>query len=213
MRVVVYASKEVSQCCQKELEPFGIEVSQRRSALWQQGSLIGIDRFDAALLDLEGSPRDQWHDRVAALQSRGVCVVGIAGPEVERPWQEHPEDDLDAVVPAGCGGKALACALWSAHRQFELRRVLAQRVGELELTLQRRKRIEQAKSVLAEMMNVTEGEALRHLRREARNQRRSMHELAHVVIEARDLLRPLEHEVPHARGRKTAESLRPVLAR
>ena len=213
MRVVIYACKELSHRCREELKPFGIEVADEGPPPGKRNRSSEFPCCDAALFELASLRNDQWGLRIAELQDQGVCVVGIAGPKTQRPWQQYSEEDLDGVVPAQCGAGELACALWSAHRQFELRRVLAQRVTELECKLQHRKWIEQAKSVLSEMMNITESDALRHLRREARNQRRQMHELARVVVEARDLFRPPAGNGSHQTSfGKTAGSVRPVLA-
>lgn len=213
MRVVIYACKELSHRCREELKPFGIEVADEEPLPGKRDRSSEFPHCDAALLEFESLPNGQWGFRITQLQNQGVCVVGIAGPKTQRPWQQYSEEDLDGVVSAQCGARELACALWSAHRQFELRRVLAQRVSELERTLQHRKWIEQAKSVLSEMMDITEGDALRHLRREARNQRRGMHELARIVIDARDLFRPPAGNGSHQTSfGKTAGPVRPVLA-
>lgn len=212
MRVTFCATRAVVRRYQKELEQFAIEVTVRRLGEGRVSTSDSIGQFEVAVLELDAMSAQQRHEAIADFQRQGTCVVGLAGPACERPWQEHLEDDLDGVVTLDCSSLDLACAVWSAHRQFELRRVLAQRVEELQLTLGRRKRIEQAKAVIAEMLEITESEALKHLRREARNRRRPMHELAHVVIEAREILcHSNPRNVAQQSGAKENEPLRTTL--
>jgi AmiR/NasT family two-component response regulator len=213
MKVVFCASKSIFRRYASDLKPLGIEVTEGRPGSWRPARNPGTEPFHAALLALDLLISPQRREAICHFQRQGIPVVGIAGPGCARPWQEYLEDDVDGLVTADCTAAEIGCALWTAHRQFELRRVLAQRVEELQLTLGRRKRIEQAKAVIAEMLKITESEALKHLRREARNRRRPMHELAHVVIEARGILcSPNHRDVAKQGGARNGDLLRTALA-
>ncbi|MBL9093845.1 MAG: ANTAR domain-containing protein [Planctomycetaceae bacterium] len=115
----------------------------------------------------------------------GVCVVVADGVSLAN---EYLTNGADSAAFAGESAAVLAVALYAAHNAAVVRRNLRTRVAELERKLEQTKMINQAKSILAEQMGVGEGAALRHLRHEARNQRRSMADIAQVIIEARRLI-------------------------
>lgn len=188
MKVLVCASRDLARRYHKEIEQLGIEVIERRPAMWRLTGTEAIGPFNAVVLELDALSIQQRRAAIANLQQHKVCVIGLLGMPCDCPWQEILEEDLDGLVTVGCGAMDLACALWSAQRQCELRHVLTQRVEGLQFALQRRKRIEHAKAVIAETLSITEADALKHLRREARNRRRPMHDVASVVIEAHEIL-------------------------
>jgi len=121
----------------------------------------------------------------AAAAEVGVCVVVDDGVSLAN---QYLSNGADSAAFAGESAAVLAVALFAAHNAAVVRRNLRTRVAELERKLEQTKIINQAKSILAEQMGIGEGAALRHLRHEARNQRRSMSDLAQVIIEARRLI-------------------------
>jgi len=83
---------------------------------------------------------------------------------------------------------ALAVAIYNAHNGGVVRRTLASRVTELERKMEQTKLVNQAKNVLAQQLKVSEAAAMKHLRHEARNQRRSMADIAKVILEAHRIM-------------------------
>ena len=59
----------------------------------------------------------------------------------------------------------------------------------LETAIDRMRTIDQAKSVLAQRLKITEHHALQRLRKESRDQRRPMHELAQILLDADKLFK------------------------
>ena len=100
------------------------------------------------------------------------------------------------LIEAGIAGVAslsgptveLAGTLRIAHRHRCFRHELSTRILALESKIEQMKLIGQAKAIVAEQLKISESAALRHLRSEARNRRRSLHELASVVLEARKIV-------------------------
>jgi AmiR/NasT family two-component response regulator len=82
----------------------------------------------------------------------------------------------------------LAAAIWSAHKQAQIRGELQKRLAQLESEAFHAELIERATAILAAQSKTTQGEALRLLRQEARRQRRPMWELANAVMAADDIL-------------------------
>lgn len=131
--------------------------------------------------------------------NRSVSVVVLADESTDGPTSHLPGDcrfpillqlGVDAIVPRGCGPAAVAAALWSAHHQKGRTRTLIAELDTLRAKVEQRKTIDRAKSIIAEQLGISEAEALRRLRHQARNQRRSMHELSTALIEAHQLLSP-----------------------
>ncbi len=109
-------------------------------------------------------------------------------------WHLIENHDRVTLCDARCA-EALAMALWSTHFQACRRERLHSRVEALEQKLEQTKLIGQAKSILAAHLNVSEAAALSRLRAQARRTRRSMHELAKIVVEVHPFL-PEHNSIP-----------------
>jgi len=127
--------------------------------------------------------------------NRSVAVVVLT----DQPSQTFPDgygfskllqSGVDAVVPKSCGPAGIAAALWSTHHQKSRVRALETELGTLRVRVKERKTIDQAKSIIAKQMGISEAQSLRRLRHQARNQRCSMYELSKSLIEAHRLLSP-----------------------
>lgn len=117
------------------------------------------------------------------------CLLGkTCSTEPER-LQQLIKQGFDGIIPAGAGTREIDCALAMARHHTERCRGLNQRVAELERKLEDRILIERAKGIIASRAQIGEEEALRRLRREARNQRRSMREIAERLLEAERMLK------------------------
>lgn len=127
--------------------------------------------------------RAQFEVLVAAAWSigAGICVVIREDSESARELLDLGADSIAFVDQSAA---LLAFAVFTAHNGALTRRLLTKKVQDLEQKLEHDRCVQQAKSILAEQMKITEGAALRHLRKEARDQRKSMVELAGIIIEA-----------------------------
>lgn len=193
LNVVTLSSTQAPQTWDM-LQPHGVNVVERFRPLPERLTLDHTARIDAALLDLEGFDADQRATLIATCKDQGVAAVVVTtGGSNPAPVQSLDEG-ADAVVPRESGPAEVACALWSASRQAAACRQLRRRVETLEQKLESRRLIEQAKSIIAEVLRISEADALRHLRKEARDRRRPMQELARIVIVARQIMPPADED-------------------
>lgn len=198
LKIAVYL-KEWPQGELSKLQKYEIAVLNPLESLRlaQGGSLSGS--IDAALLDaMEASQRSCFIERC---QSEGVGVVVMAKPNDDQ-FSGYFRPGVHGVVPANVGLGEIAGALWSAHRQATLLRDLATELNALRQESKNRKLIDQAVAAIATLSNVSEADALRNLRHISRNQRRPMHELATIVVEAYQLMNSMLR-VDHARDSKS----------
>jgi AmiR/NasT family two-component response regulator len=187
LRAIVW-QLELDSSSRIELERFGIEVVGRAP-----GQTIEA-QISAGLCDVllvvaghkqTGAMSDPEVRRgVAAGQAAGVGICLVVTQEAAVSSRELLAAGIDSLGFTDHSPALLAVAAFTAHKIAETRRSLKRQVSELEEKLERNRVIQQAKSILAEQMKITEGTALRHLRKEARDQRRTMWELAQVVNEA-----------------------------
>lgn len=79
-------------------------------------------------------------------------------------------------------------SLTVAWSRFREQQGLTGRVHELETALEDRKDIERAKGLLMDRLNLSEQDAMRRLRKQARDSRRKLADLARAILETKDLL-------------------------
>ena len=145
-------------------------------------------KVEVALLLLdEADDRQSWKQLAEPLKSRGICVVAAINGADTHP-KTYLDEGFDAVVPQTAEIAVLSDALWSAHWGFRACQDVAKQLVEARGQMERGRLIEQAKTIMASQMGITEAAALRTLRREARNRRRSMEDLAKIVLQAHDLI-------------------------
>lgn len=190
MKVVTILANGDRAISSQELVPYGIEIVGCAKSHQDLAERNGNGGVDAALVSLDGMGPDERREAVGRLTSQEICVVGMTSDTGAAGLCELLDDGVEGLVGLASGAPDVARTLWSAQRRFVARRALQQELESLQRSLKNRKVIEQAKAIIAELRGITESEALRHLRREARNRRRSMHELAQVLIEARQILEP-----------------------
>ncbi len=100
------------------------------------------------------------------------------------------EETIKRAVEAGVMGylvkpvrqEDLAPAIELAVTRFQEFRMLRNELTELKGALQARKMIEKAKGLLMERENITEGEAFSRIRKISMDKRKSMTEIAEVII-------------------------------
>lgn len=149
-----------------------------------------LDGVEVVLLDLEGCGPGRRQSLIQSWSQRGVCLVVIDSAEIPLATSPGLPDGVDGFVLRGSRAADLACAIWSAHGAYRKRLELSRQLAELELKFRERKLVDQGKAILAEFLGVSELEAMRHLRREARNRRRTMSQMAQTLIDARDIIAP-----------------------
>ncbi|MBL9093847.1 MAG: ANTAR domain-containing protein [Planctomycetaceae bacterium] len=179
-----------------ELSVFGL----RQVARYASFAATSFDEpFD--VLVVIASP-DVVDDRQAELRKligaaiasqRGVCVV--LHDDVATAL-ELLAAGADSVAFLSESAPALAVAIYNAHNGGAVRRALACRVTELERKMEQTKLIHQAKNILAEQLKVSDAAAMRHLRHEARNQRRSMADIARVILESHRIMSRIANPQP-----------------
>ena len=74
---------------------------------------------------------------------------------------------------------------WSRYQDH---RSLKDDVDALKIQLEDRKIIERAKGLLMDRLSLSEGDAMRRLRKQARDSRRKLADLAKAIIETKDLI-------------------------
>lgn len=142
----------------------------------------------AVVVDVDALPDHELADVVRLHSQKTECVVGMTSSTDPGRLERLLQLGLDGLVPAGAGAAEFDCALASARYQADKARGLKDRVAELERKLDDRILIERAKGIIASRAQIGEEEALRRLRREARNQRRSMRDIAQRLLDAERML-------------------------
>jgi len=145
------------------------------------------DAIDAVLLGPGDAQTSQRDDFIAHCKGRRIAVVALTdGKRPAHGVLQH--SGVDGVVSVDATDDDLACALWSAHQHVTARGRISEELESLRTETAQRRVVDHAKSIIAERSNISEADALRKLRREARNRRRPMHELATVVVDAQNIL-------------------------
>ena len=125
---------------------------------------------------------------LGALASAGIPVV-VALDEADEQFIAEAASRGVVAQARPFDPDGMTTALRLAHtRGRELARSLTERAGELEAQMRNRAVVERAKGVLMERHDVTEPDAYEMLRRRAREERRTLVELARAVLAARQLL-------------------------
>jgi hypothetical protein len=116
-------------------------------------------------------------------KARGLGIVLIVKDQVDTalPWLTAGVDSLACCTQSVPN---LAVAILTAHNTAVMRKALNARAEDAERKLEQSRVIQHAKSIIAQKTGIKENEALQRLRKESRNQRRPMWELAKIVIEA-----------------------------
>jgi AmiR/NasT family two-component response regulator len=94
----------------------------------------------------------------------------------------------DSVACCDLPPAMVALALFTAYNAGSVRISCAGRVRDLEMKLEETRLLNHAKSLIARQLSISEHEALQRLRKESRNQRRPMADLARIVIEANRII-------------------------
>ena len=193
-----------------ELERFGIDVVDGVLAQFTE-AMIASGQFDVLLIvasqDQNAAVNDSLVRRAVGIgQAAGVGVCLCLSHEASVASREWLVAGVDSLGFTDNSPAMLAVAAFTAHNCAVMRRTLKKQVSELEEKLERNRLIQQAKSILAEQLRITEGAALRHLRKEARDQRRTMWELARVINEAHRIFNS-QPKLNRSAGRKLDSDL------
>jgi AmiR/NasT family two-component response regulator len=146
-----------------------------------------LEGVEAVLVDFDGLEPEQRAKCLLKLRQWNSAVIGLRSSGSANP-ADYLSAGLDAVVSDRATSVELAAAIWSAHKQAQIRCELQKRLAQLESEAFHAELIERATVILAAQSKCTQGEALRLLRQEARRQRRPMWELANAVMAADDIL-------------------------
>jgi len=181
----------------------GIDVVDRLTAMRQIQRPRASGEVDVILIDRQFLDQAATEMLIERWRSNPTAIVVFGDPE-SPPSRESLQRGADAVVSLAAGADAVACAIWSAYYQVVRRHQLASELKTLQAKTQQRTVVDRAKSIIAERSGISESAALRKLRKEARDRRRPMHELAQVVIEAHAIMsagRDDAHNKTHAAER------------
>src|SRR3954471_14240898 len=105
----------------------------------------------------------------------------------------HPSEPLPTAAAWPTDARAAVVELTRTLRE------LRERNAQLQHALDSRIRIEQAKGVLAERLQLTTAEAFETLRRAARSSQMRLHDLAELVVESPATPPPVAREVARRR--------------
>lgn len=210
LRAIVW-QLEPDSSCRLELESYGIEVVGNAPGHAGEARISG-DLCDILLIvarrnqtaDMSGP---EVRRAVNAGQAAGVGICLFLSQEETVSSRELLAAGVDSLGFTDYSPALLAVAAFTAHNSAMMRRSLKKQVIELEEKIERNRVVQQAKSILAEQLRITEGAALRHLRKEARDQRRTMWELARVIIEAHRIFNS-QPKLKSTSGRKPAPDLK-----
>jgi hypothetical protein len=139
-----------------------------------------LERSIAVLLapgSLVESLRCALIHRLRQLQKHVIVVApsGVAPSQIL-------SEGASGVLPSTATPTAVAAALWSSHSQAEMQRRLAVDIRTLENQLTEGRIIGQAKSILAEHLQVPDDAALAHLRAHAQQHNWSTVEFAKTLV-------------------------------
>ena len=147
------------------------------------------DQCHACLVDSTGSSISEAIGHIARFAARKVPVVAVAD-RAKPECRQLLEAGADALLVSTAAVQDVAYCLWSVVHRTGARRNLEQQYSELEQQITRTKLIAKAIEIIARQAQIPESAAMRSLRAEARNQRRSMEELAQAIIDAGALFQP-----------------------
>jgi AmiR/NasT family two-component response regulator len=174
-----------------DLSAFGIHIvgaHRDLPALLLAAQSERVDVVVVAVDELVGLPpgpgSDSW-GRTSAAGPLGTCVVCSTRPAS---LTNVCDQGYDALAFADQPPEVMAVAMFAAYNAAVLRRKLGARVVELETELQNRRVVDQAKAILARQSDCSEREALSRMRKEARDKRRPLWELAQAIVDAGNLI-------------------------
>lgn len=167
----------------------GWRTAQPNGSGWVAAPLTEVDEGAVVVVDIDALKDDELANTLRLHCERADCVLGMTSSADPQQWQRLLQLGLDGIVPAGAESHEIRCAVASARYQAGRSRGLRKRVEELERKLEDRILIERAKGIIATRAQIGEEEALQRLRREARNQRRTMREIAQRLIDAERMLK------------------------
>jgi AmiR/NasT family two-component response regulator len=162
-------------------------------------ALSGDLPFDAGvhvvLLELDELTDDEKSLICDVARNRNCAAVGLTDATAYQDllWVGS---GLDAIAPATTTTGGITWSIRSAYVQCHEKRRFALQLRELEEKMRQKELIARAKSIMADHGKTSESEALKQLRNESRKQRRSMWELAQLIIDAHTIMCPKPHQRP-----------------
>ncbi|TBL75792.1 ANTAR domain-containing protein [Paenibacillus thalictri] len=146
-----------------------------------------LDLVDAVILSVQPERMLEWRKQVTALRPVPVLL-----------WCDHLtfpssgcklDTELDGMLTATMSPSELHCSLLLGFNQFIERRGWQQEREQLLSKLEERKWIDQAKTVLCEVKQISEAEAYDFLRKQAMNERKRIVDVATSIVKVYQLLR------------------------
>lgn len=172
----------------EQLNSIGCEVTGTATTGEQAVEMAQADRPDLALMDIRMPGLNGLVASRQLYEELGIPVVVISAYSAQEDLDEAADIGVFGYLLKPVTADTLRTALriaWAKHQQ---QLELADKVGELELTLNNRKVIERAKGILMQQLSLTEDQAYSRLRKSARDKRIKMAELATAILEANHLL-------------------------
>ncbi len=186
---------EGSHFSDQSLEKWQIQVAKRVSRLNEiVGNATALEKIDVAVVAFDCITQADQEPLIMALHSQAVCVIGVNDDCL--PLGPLLDAGADAVVSKRADASQIACAIWSAHRRFLTHRKLKERLSHVTENIERRQRTDRGKAGLAEMLNISESDALGRIRRISRNARRPMSEICETLIAAQQIIESAKRLIP-----------------
>ena len=145
---------------------------------------------DVVIVDAESPTRDTL-ENLATLSARMPRPVVVFAEDADQtPMRRAIKAGVSAYVVAGLQTQRLAPVLQVAIARFEQDLALREELNKAQEQLASRKRIERAKGILMSEMWLEEDKAYQRLRKLAMDRGETLVQVAQLVIDAHDLLRP-----------------------
>ena len=176
-----------------ELSHFSIDLAGVRQLSDVLRSGLGDAPFDVISIGCANAPTQAAATLTAvrsavaksAVPEVGLCLMLTQSVDSAADWMSA---GADSVACCDLPPAMVALAVFTAYNAGSVRSSCAGRVRDLETKLEQTRLLNHAKSLIARQLNISEHEALQRLRKESRNQRRPMADLARIVIEANRII-------------------------
>ncbi len=184
MRVVIVEDEAIIRMDLREiLQEHGCEIVGEAKTGSEALELVRKTRPDCVFMDIQMSGYDGLDAAKAICAENVSAVVMLTAFSQDAFVKEAAEVGVMAYLSKPFTEADIMPALRIAVSRFEQTCALATEVDDLEMRLQTRKVVEQAKGILMEA-GMTEDEAFKRLRKVAMDERKPMGEIAQSVITA-----------------------------
>ena len=184
LRGTIYFKGPAPQSIQG-LPDFGIQVVSSLQAIRQVHEIDNGQVVDVCLLGLDALKPVDRKSFVARCQETDIGVV-LCGSIPFSQIRDYVREGAASLIPAMASAAEIACALWSAHWQTVANGELRKELHLLRSEIEDQRRVERAVSLISCELGCTQEDARRRLRREARNRRQKVLDIA-AIIQAHEI--------------------------